>query len=423
MAFGNTFVADRLGGHILVACYGNLLQRHKLLWTRRLPVEPGVAASEALSSEVKSGDSLVVTARPLDTFLASVTVPREHGPNLALLTRQALMEAVPFLPEDTEGHFWQTRSGEGPTLSGIGMGLPKQKDGICCLSASTLAVEACAQEATSLTLGIEARSDYLALFLVEEGALLAYRAVRRSEDDTSGSLAREMRAFVASHPFGFPETATLFAIEHEPAVEAAASDLGGSLSIRDDWPFLGQWEGWRVQREIPGLERFDLAKIAPPAFLRKVAAGVTVLLLAWWVQQTLRLSYLNEQLDRHEAAHQAALAATMPEIRPGPNMLRQAQDEIERLRRVARPQQEQLPSTLTILALVSETLDAFEQCRLTEVSHSALSVVIKGEIDSLKTLDNLRTALEAREEVATCQIDRADSGPEGVLFQLTAGLQ
>lgn len=414
---GLIYVIEPTATSLRCACFGSMVQKHRLLWREEVAgTDP--TALKGLRQPPGSGDEIVVSVAPRRCYVAPTELPREHGGNVAVLTRQGLLDRIPFLPPTGHAEFWQRVDSDGPILQGMGVALPEEPplvgDRVIC--AGTPAVEALHRIATATgepVVGLTVADP--CLFLVDPTGVRGVHPVR-------GRLDAEVRRFLLAHDVA-PAQGVL--LRDGDDAEAAWASLAAVCPRVDDlpWPYLEEWRHFRLTVEAPFAQFLSLGSLLPGWFLRTGAVFLAAgFVLAGMYQSQVATSYAAAEASL-DTTRQTVLERLYPGEPPPRSPVRAVTEEIDRLRIVADRSTAGSSSqtALGTLALVSEGLGTCGTCALSAVSSDEDRIVIQGNAPSLKALDELRLAYTELEALDDARIDRADQAVTGtgIVFELT----
>jgi len=201
-----------------------------------------------------------------------------------------------------------------------------------------------------------------------------------------------------------------------------ASLMDGALSLALGWYSGAKGFGPNFRRN-----EFEIKKqsIFRSAMFRKIAVWLVVIAALWAVDMGTDIYFLKQRAAALDGQVRALFKKTFPHINRIVDPVKQAQIQINELRRVATPGEiaGMKGRALDLLLEISKRLPETMDLKVSRLVIDPASVRIKGDTDTYNTVDQAKQGLEKSSLFKTTTISSAnlDRGKNRVLFEIKLG--
>ena len=198
-----------------------------------------------------------------------------------------------------------------------------------------------------------------------------------------------------------------------------ASLMNGALSLALGWYSGAKGLGPNFRRN-----EFEIRKqsIFRSAIFKKVAVWLVIIAALWAVDMGTDIHFLKQRVNALDGQIRALFKETFPHISRIVDPVKQAQIQINELKRVSTPGEMAGISgrALDLLLEISERLPATMDLKVSRLVIDPYSVRIKGDTDTYNTVDQAKQGLEKSPLFKTTTISSAnlDRGKNRVLFEI-----
>ncbi|EFK05992.1 putative general secretion pathway protein L [delta proteobacterium NaphS2] len=201
-----------------------------------------------------------------------------------------------------------------------------------------------------------------------------------------------------------------------------ASLMNGALSLALGWYTGTKGLGLNFRRN-----EFEIRKqsIFRSAMFKKIAVWLAIIAALWAVDMGTDIHFLKQRANALDGRIRALFKKTFPHISRIVDPVKQAQIEINELKRAATPGEmgRMNGRALDLLLEISERLPATMDLKVSRLVIDPYAVRIKGSTDTYNTVDRAKQGLEKSSLFKTTTISSAnlDRGKNRVLFEIKLG--
>lgn len=197
--------------------------------------------------------------------------------------------------------------------------------------------------------------------------------------------------------------------------------MDGALSLALGW-YSAKGLGPDFRKEAFAVEKRSVFR---SAMFKKVALWMLIIAALWAVDTGVDIHFLKQRVSALDDRILSIFKRTFPNIKRIVDPLKQAQIELNQLKRTATPGQVAGINgrALDLLLEISERLPESMDLKVSRLTIDSGSVRIKGDTDTYNTVDRVKQGLEKSALFKTTTISSAnlDRGTNRVLFEIKLG--